>query len=234
KSTKDATDRWLPDAFATVLTANDGKLMKQLLASQFSSKTETSETMNHAIHHMETATDMKASVTADGTDLIVERIEVDPVNPAVRERIRVVVYVKNQGKEDLKPEIFVPLNIRFSGNDLVVDQVSRNYKEGIKSGETVAITKNINGPWVGNIAFYTDKAGEYDLSVSIDGANEIAESDKANNQKLQKVTFSPPPSMEVYALERAIRSYSSLGNVEELVSITLHVIKNRVKSFNLR
>lgn len=217
--TKDASDRWLPDAFATVLTANDGKLMKQLLASQSSSKDENSGTMNHD-HNKMMAMEKAAEVElVDGVDLVVESIEVNLANPAVRERIGVTIYVKNQGKEDLKPDVFVPLNIRFAGNDLLVDQVSRNYKEGIKAGETVAITKNINGPWVGNIAFYTDKAGDYTLSVSIDDANELNESDKTNNKKLKKITFSPPPSMEVYALERAIRSYSSLGNVDELVKI---------------
>lgn len=219
KATKDASDRWLPDAFATVLTANDGKLMKQLLASQSSSKDETSGTMNHD-HNKMTAMEEAAEVElVDGVDLVVESIEVNPANPAVRERIGLTIYVKNQGKEDLKPDVFVPLNVRFAGNNLLVDQVSRNYKEGIKAGETVAITKNINGPWVGNIAFYTDKPGDYGLSVSIDDANELNESVKSNNKKSKKITFSPPPSMEAYALERAIRSYSSLGKVDELISI---------------
>jgi azurin len=220
KSTKDATDRWLPDAFATVLTANDGKLMKKLLAVKSDKNTsEIGTPVNHDHQNMMTPKAAKKSDLANGVDLVIDRIEVNPVNPAVRERINVIVHVKNQGKEDLKPEVFVPLNIRFSGNEILVDQVSRNYKEGIRSGETVAITKNINGPWVGNIAFYTDQAGDYNLEVNIDDANELNESDKLNNKKSQKITFSPPPSMTVYALERAIRSYSSLGKTDELISI---------------
>lgn len=220
KATKDATDRWLPDAFATVLTANDGKLMKQLLAAQSNSTSSpTAVAMNHEHHTTQTPQTTAVTALVPGVDLVVEEIEVSPANPAVRERISVTIQVKNQGKEDLKPDVFVPLNIRFTGEGMLNDQVSRNYKEGIKSGETVAITKNINGPWVGNIAFYTDKAGNYDLSVSIDNANEITESNKRNNQKSRKITFTPPPSMEAYALERAIRSYSSVGNVAELISI---------------
>lgn len=219
-ATKDATDRWLPDAFACVLTANDGTLMKKLLASQSTSESQKMNEMNAHDHNaMAHSVQTSQSVLVEGTDLIVESIDINPANPAVRERIAVTVNVKNQGKVDLKSEIAVPLNIRFAGNDLVVNEVSRNYKDGIKSGETVAIKKNTNGPWSGDIAFYTDKAGDYDITVGLNNAAEILESNNTNNQKSKKVRFSPPPSMNAYALERAVRSYSSLGNTTALIDV---------------
>jgi len=62
----------------------------------------------------------------------------DPSSPAVRERVNVTVEVKNIGTLDLPADKFVPLDIRFEGMDLKFDQVSRNYKEGIKAGENIS------------------------------------------------------------------------------------------------
>lgn len=100
-----------------------------------------------------------------------------------------------------------------------IDQVSRNYKEGIKAGETASINKNLNGPWVGNISFGTDIVGEYNLSVSIDKANEIREANKQNNGRSMKINFVRPADMNAFALERAVRSYASVAPVDSLVSI---------------
>jgi azurin len=97
--------------------------------------------------------------------------------------------------------------------------VSRNYKEGIKAGETVSITKNINGPWVGNLSFSTDVVGEYNLVVNLDRANEITEVNKNNNGFVKKINFVRPADMNTFAMERAIRSYASIGSVDSLVSI---------------
>ncbi|MFN6374604.1 MAG: PVC-type heme-binding CxxCH protein [Chitinophagia bacterium] len=214
-------DRWLPDAFATVLTANGGKLMKQHLANQIkaaASAKKPEAAMDHSMHQMSAAKPV-VSQKVEGVDLVISNIKLDNPTPAVRERVNVTVEVKNQGTVDLAPEVFVPLDIRFEGQGMKFDQVSRNYKDGIKAGETASINKNLNGPWVGNISFGTDIVGEYNLSVAIDKANEIREANKLNNGKSMKISFVRPADMNAFALERAIRSYASLAPVDSLVSI---------------
>jgi hypothetical protein len=213
-------DRWLPDAFASVLTANDGKLMKKHLESQLKNQAEVKpHTVDHSMHQMNAIKKIDSSKPSEGIDLIVSDLKIDPPSPAVRERIAVSVEVKNQGNKDLPAEKFVPLDIRFEGMGLKFDQVSKNYKDGIKAGETVSITKNINGPWVGNIGFGTDIVGDYRLSVAIDKANEITESNKNNNSFEKKISFVRPPDMNAFALERALRSYASIATVDSLVVV---------------
>ena len=218
-------DRWLPDAFACVLTANGGTLMKKHLAYQLQHQsTPKTAAMDHSMHQMKNeSSEVKKQV--EGIDLVVSAIKIDPSSPAVRERINVTVDVKNQGSSDLAPDKFIPLDIRFEGMGLKFDQVSRNFKDGIKAGETVSITKNINGPWVGNISFGTDIVGDYRLSVAIDKSNEIKEANKNNNYAEKKISFVRPPDMNAFALERALRSYASVAPLDTLVGI-LRAINN--------
>ena len=217
-------DRWLPDAFACVLTANGGKLMKKHLAYQLQHQsTSKTAAMDHSMHQMNNTTSSEPKKQVEGIDLIVSEIKIDPSSPAVRERINVTVNVKNQGSSDLAADKFVPLDIRFEGMGLKFDQVSRNFKEGIKAGETVSITKNINGPWVGNISFGTDIVGDYRLSVAIDKSNEIKEANKNNNYAEKKISFARPPDMNAFALERALRSFASVAPVDSLVAVLKNV-----------
>jgi len=227
KSTE-VEDRWMPDAFAVVLNANGGKLMKKHLAERikYSATQKTAATpMDHSKHQMGAAPTAKAtSAKVTGLDLVISDIKIDPAAPAVRERIAVTVEVKNQGSVDLPSEVFVPLDVRFEGQGIKIDQVSRNYKDGIKAGETVSITKNINGPWVGNLSFSTDVVGEYNLVVNLDRTNEIIEVNKNNNYLSKKVNFVRPADMNAFALERAIRSYASNAPVDSLVAMMRNTI----------
>jgi putative membrane-bound dehydrogenase-like protein len=226
KSTE-VEDRWMPDAFAVVLNANGGKLMKKHLTERIKSsvaqKTAVA-TMDHSKHQTGAAPAAKAAAKVTGLDLVISDIKIDPAAPAVRERIAVTVEVKNQGSVDLPAEMFVPLDVRFEGQGIKIHQVSRNYKEGIKAGETVSITKNINGPWVGNLSFGTDVVGEYNLVVNLDKANEVAEVNKNNNYLSKKVNFVRPPDMNAFALERAIRSYASVAPLDSLVAMMRNTI----------
>ncbi len=220
-SSNEVEDRWMPDAFSTVLTANGGRLMKKLLSEQIKNLSANKPAVvatNHAGHQMQSQPTAPVK-KSEGVDLVIGQIKVDPSSPAVRERINVTIEVKNQGSVDLEKDVFVPLDIRFEGMGIKVDQVSRNFKEGVKSGETVSITRNINGPWVGNISFSTDVVGDYQLSVDVDKANEIRESNKNNNYSAKKISFVRPPDMRAFALERAVRSYASAVPADSLVSI---------------
>ncbi|SOE21875.1 putative membrane-bound dehydrogenase domain-containing protein [Spirosomataceae bacterium TFI 002] len=220
EKSKETNDRWLPDAFACVLTANDGALMKKHLARQASNAKAEAPVMDHSQHQMGSMDKMSmAQKKSKGIDLVVSKIVVEPANPAVRERVEVGIQVTNQGEKDVPVGVFIPLDVRFEGMGVRNDQYSRNYSDGIKSGETVTIKENLNGPWRGRLAFSSDIAGDYQISAKIDNANEIAESDKANNGKSQKLTFSPPQSMSAYVLERAMRSYSSIATADELIKV---------------
>jgi uncharacterized protein len=215
-------DRWLPDAFATVLSANGGKLMKkhlsnQLKAAKAAQKTTSAAPMTH--DHSKMMHETKVETKVDGVDLVISEIKIDPANPSARERISVVVDVKNQGTQDLPADKFVQLDLTFEGMGIKVDQLSRNYKDGIKAGETVSISKNINGPWVGNISFSTDIIGEYNLRVAMDKNNEITEGNEKNNNSTKKISFSAPANMNSFALERSIRSYASVASVDSLVAL---------------
>jgi len=160
-----------------------------------------------------------AANTSEGIDLVVTDIKIEPSNPAVRERIAVSIEVKNQGTKDLEKEILIPMNVRFEGMGMKIDQVSRNFKDGIKAGETVSINKNLNGPWVGTLSFSSDVVGEYNLNVSVDNKNEITESNKKNNTFNKKVSFTLPANLKAFSMERAIRSYASVAPADSLVSL---------------
>ncbi len=221
-SSKEAADRWLPDAFACVLTANDGYLMKKYMDKLALTKSD-GMMMDHSMHGNMGEMKMEKSEPVKGVDLMIEEIQVTPMMPEARERIGVVVKVKNNGTEDFPADVIVPLDLSFEGQGIITRMVSRNYKNGIKAGETVAIDKNLNGPWVGNIGFYTDIAGEYTLSVDLDKNNDIKEVDEMNNQSQKKVMFKIPSNMSAYALQRAVRSFSSLGKTDELSAILRNV-----------
>ncbi len=223
---KEENDRWLPDAFSCVLTANNGRLLKQHLARQLSrsaSQPVPAKTMNHAQHAAVPA----VAASSEGIDLVISNFKIEPSAPSVRERIAVTIEVKNQGKIDLPADVYIPIDIRFEGMGYKFDQVSRNYKEGIKAGETVSINRNINGPWVGTISFSTDVEGEYVLSAQIDKANEIRESIKNNNSRIQKISFQRPADMNQFALLRAMRSYASVASTD-----TLAAIRKRIAAAN--
>lgn len=225
ESSNEVSDRWLPDAFACLLTANGGKLMKKHLENQIkkaSVNPKNTHEMNHAGHNMgatSTTTQTPQNQSVEGIDLVITDIKIDPANPSARERINVSVEVKNVGNKDLPKDVLVPFDITFEGNGIKNNQVSRNYKDGIKAGETVSINRNQNGPWPGFISFSTDFAGDYNLKVLLDVKNDIIESNENNNFKSKKVTFSPPQSMSSYALERAIRSYASVASADDLAAI---------------
>lgn len=219
KNATEVDDRWLPDAFACVLTANGGRLMKKQLEQQLKNQSIVKQqSVDHSMHQM-AAKKIIDQKKVEGIDLVITDIKIDPTSPAVRERINVTVEVKNQGSADFPADKFVPLDIRFEGMGLKFDQVSRNYKEGIKAGETVSITKNINGPWVGNISFGTDIVGDYRLTVAMDKSNEIKEVNKSNNYFEKKISFVRPQDMSAFALERALRSYASVSPVDSLIAI---------------
>ena len=221
----ETNDRWLPDAFASVLTSNKQYLLKKLVhkLSQNTSlpKTKSNEMPAHHDHTkmMQETAETTALTSSNKPDLVITKLIITPANPVVRDNINVKIEVKNQGNIALENGIVVPLDIRFAGMGRKIDVISRTHNTGILAGETVTIAKNTNGPWSGDIGFNSDVAGEYILTVDLDKANSIAESDEKNNTFTQKINFSAPQSMTNYALERAMRGYSAVSEVDSVVKI---------------
>lgn len=213
KENKGVEDRWLPDAFATVISANQGELLKKLVTTE---PVLLDSEMDHSMHAMSKTED---NSTIDGLDLIISEIEHSPVSPAARERISIAVHVKNRGNVDLPKDVLIPFSLRFSGEGLQVDQWSNNFKDGLKAGETTVITKNLNGPWVGNLSFYTDKPGNYTISASLDPQNTIKESVENNNSFQKKIAFKAPQDLAAFAMEKSIRSLSHSANPADLVAL---------------
>jgi uncharacterized protein len=221
----DINDRWMPDAFASVLTSHNQVLMKKLLAKNTLNKTAPKAKMENApMPHdhsamMHEAKKEVAKSNSTKPDLVITKINISPKNPAVRESIMVTVEVKNQGGVAIPKGQTIPLDFRFEGKDLKIDGVSRTFQDGIGVGETVTITKVTNGPWTGDMRFYADVAGEYTLTMDVDKANTIAEDDEKNNRSVQKINFAAPQSVSNFALEKALRGYAISAPVDSVISL---------------
>ena len=225
EQSNEINDRWLPDAFASVLTSNKQvllkKLIKKLAQNTPSSKAKTNKIPAHHDHSkmMQEATKSSAITVSNKPDLVITKIIITPENPVVRDNINVKIEVKNQGGVAFPKGQIIPLDIRFEGNGRKIDIVSRSFNEGIPAGESIIITKSNNGPWTGDINFSSDVSGDYNIIIDLDKANTIAESDEKNNSFTQKITFSAPQSMTNYALERAMRGYSAVSVVDSVVKM---------------
>jgi uncharacterized protein len=218
-------DRWMPDAFASVLTSHNQALMRKLLVKNTLNKTAPKAKMeNTPLPHDHSAMmhEAKKEATKSNStkpDLVISKINISPKNPAVRESIMVTVEVKNQGGVAIPKGQTIPLDFRFEGKSLKIDGVSRTYQDGIGVGETVVITKVTNGPWTGDMRFSADAAGEYTLTMDVDKANTITEDDEKNNRSVQKITFAAPQSVSNFALEKALRSYIIAAPVDSVISL---------------
>ena len=221
----ETNDRWLPDAFASVLTSNKQYLLKKLVQkltqNSSSPKAKTTEMPAHHDHSkmMQETAKTTAISASNKPDLVITKLIITPANPVVRDNINVKIEVKNQGGIALEKGVIVPLDIRFAGMGRKVDVISRAFSEGIPAGESIIITKSNNGPWTGDINFGSDVAGDFSIVIDLDKANTIAESDEKNNSFTQKINFSTPQNMTNYALERAMRGYSAVSNVDSVVQL---------------
>jgi putative membrane-bound dehydrogenase-like protein len=226
EQSNETNDRWLPDAFASVLTSNKQYLLKKLVQklTQNSSSPKVKANEMPAAHHdhskmMQDAAKTTAITASNKPDLVITRLILTPANPVVRDNINVKIEVKNQGGIALEKGVIVPLDIRFAGMGRKVDVISRTFNEGIPAGESIIITKSNNGPWTGDINFGSDVSGDFSIVIDLDKANTIAESDEKNNTFTQKVNFSTPQNMTNYALERAMRGYSAVSAVDSVVQL---------------
>jgi azurin len=223
-------DRWLPDAFACNLTAQEGKLLKMYLtqAAKGAKKNPSAPagTTTHTGHHP-TATAQAATPTtpvttasnANAPDLVVTGLRTEPATPSVRETVRMFVEVQNRGGGAIPAGTVTPLAVRIEGAGKLTNLVSFVHTDGLAPGAKVIIEKGTNGPWTGPLAFSSDRPGTFTVTLTADRDNHIAEANEANNTFTHKLTYQAPPSMAAFALERAARSYASVAPVDSVVAL---------------
>ena len=231
-------DRWLPDAFACVLTSHDGKLMKTYLkqaakkasAQPKSSKAQTMHTpYSHGAMHSgkpdETASLSKTAALSTRVgesslpDLVITGVRAEPSVPSLRETTRLLIALENQGVAAIPKGTVTPLSVRIEGLGKLINLVSYVHTDGLAVGESVTIEKGSNGAWTGPMLFSSEQSGTFTITIIADKANQIEESNEKNNTYTHKVTYHGPQSLASYALERAVRSYSSVAPADSVVSL---------------
>ncbi|WP_373551946.1 PVC-type heme-binding CxxCH protein [Haliscomenobacter sp.] len=232
-------DRWLPDAYASILGKNPG-LLKKVFAKLQEKAAAKAKTMNDAAGHNDhadmmakTETKTQPSATPTQPDLIVSNVSFEVANPMPRERVALSVELRNQGGVDIPKGVAVPLNMRFVGQWQTNDIPPQVYSEGIKAGETVTINKLTFGTRTVPLGVTPDRAGEYTFTATVDRANTIVEGNEANNVFTKKITVALSQSMEQYVLAKAVRSTSSLASVEVVVDYLKNAQKLDKDGFNV-
>ncbi len=230
---QEVNDRWLPDAFASMLTSQNGRLLKtyvnQLAVNAPAKASQDMSAHNHADMAKTSAPVMTASTASTPPvsnlpDLIVAAVRTTPNSPAVRERAQVFIDVTNAGGAAIPAGTPIPMSVRVEGpkgmaDASKIDFISVTHDTGIKPGETVTITKSNNGPWVGDMSVMFEQSGDYIISVMLDRENKIAESNEQNNNATQTLIYRAPQSLSAYTLERATRSYASVAPIESVVEM---------------
>ncbi|HEV7381911.1 MAG TPA: PVC-type heme-binding CxxCH protein [Dyadobacter sp.] len=222
-----ADDRWMPDAFAAVLNAQDGKLLNKYLAQRAgkagSAQSVTKSAAKTADAHagMDHSAHGASKVTVQGTaELAITNITIDPANPYVRENARVTIEITNQGSVAVPKDVVPVVNVGIRSRSLNSNYISRQLTNGIAPGETIKLTEGNNGPWKSMFNFTSDEAGKVNVTATIDQDNVVPEKDDFKNNTLSK-------SFEVrrldrlsdFALERATRGYTSYASGSEVVNL---------------
>lgn len=137
--------------------------------------------------------------------------------------------MKNVGNVPIPDGTAVPLTMRFEEKagsagtpdraKQKIEYVSHSFTKGVAPGETVAISKVNNGPWVNDLWLSGERAGDYTLTVSIDKEAKLAESNRANNQYVATMTVKAPARMQTVALERAARAYASTAPPDSVAAM---------------
>ncbi len=219
----EATDRWLPDAFATALTSHKSVLLKKHLRNLASAPKPAAMSHDHSMmNHGAAVTETKVAATettSQGVDLVITNVRTEPASPFVREGMRYFVEVKNNGTDSLKKGQVASLKIDITGVGQKSTVWSKVHTSGIAPNETVTISKNTNGSWSGDFGYSTDLAGEYTFTVMVDEENKIAEGNERNNTFVKKVTYQQAQKLSTFALERAARSYASVSAPDSIVAL---------------
>ena len=226
-----ANDRWIPDAFAVLLSSHNGRMLKTYLdgLARTGPKPATEAHHNHAMtgtvaSPAAPATQVQSSASGNGPDLVIAGIQITPESPEVRQGTRIEVRVTNAGGVAIPEGTPVPLALRIEGpsgaaSPAKIDYVSVAHTTGIRPGETVTISRGNNGPWNTEFRVSFERAGSYRVTAMLDRDNQIAETNEANNTASRSLVYRTPKDLSAYALERAARSYVSAHSADSAVAL---------------
>lgn len=221
KNSNDTDDRWLPDAYAVVLNAHDGKLRKMLFNDRLQ-HTDQANSSTHAApaHHDHSAhaTTKSFEAVKGGVDLAITDIEISTDYPMVREYNRITVHITNLGDVAVPKEKIPTVLVTVKGAGLSLGYSSKFLDKGIAPGETITLSEGNNGPWKSTFGFTAEQAGTVEVTATVDTDNVVIEKDEDRNNRLtKKFTVHKPHSLADFALERAFRSYSSYAPINQVV-----------------
>ncbi len=222
---KQADDRWMPDAFAAVLNAQNGKLLNKYLAQRASAGSSQSSvskkevltdhsTMNHDNHGA-------SKVTVQGSaELVITNITIDPATPYVRENARVTIEITNQGSIAVPKEVVPVVTVGIRSRSLNTNYISKQITNGIAPGETIKLTEGNNGPWKAGFNFTSEEAGKVTVTAIIDQDNVVPEKDDNKNNTLTKsFVVKQMDRLSDFALERATRGYTSYAKGDDILGL---------------
>ncbi|SKC13499.1 PVC-type heme-binding CxxCH protein [Dyadobacter psychrophilus] len=222
-------DRWMPDAFAAVLNAQDGKLREKYLAQRVSKSSATAastqkasadKAMDHSNmdHSAHTAA---AKPTVEGSaELAITNITIEPKTPYVREYARVVIEITNQGSVAVPKELVPVVNVGIRSRSLNTNYISRQLNSGIAPGETVKLTEGNNGPWKSGFGFTSDESGKVNITATVDVDNVVPEKDENKNNTMTKsFEVKRMDKLSDFALERATRGYTSYASGDDVLKM---------------
>jgi len=218
----EADDRWLPDAFAVVLNAHDGKLRKELLSQRMKvSHADTQSAVvgqSHDHHHDAAGTSQ--SLIKGTAELEISDISIYPATPYIREGVRVTLKITNKGDIAVPAGTIPTVTLAIKGAGLSINYISKRLENGLQPGETVELTEGNNGPWRSGFGFTAEQAGKVEITAVVDTENIIAEKDEERNNRMTKAfEVKRLQKLSDFALERAIRSYSSYANASDAVQL---------------
>ncbi|MCE7069203.1 ThuA domain-containing protein [Dyadobacter sp. CY327] len=222
-------DRWMPDAFAAVLNAQNGKLREKYLAQRVSKSSATAAStqkasadkgMDHSNmdHSAHTAA---AKPTVEGSaELAITNITIEPKTPYVREYARVVIEITNQGSVAVPKELVPVVNVGIRSRSLNTNYISRQLNSGIAPGETVKLTEGNNGPWKSGFGFTSDESGKVNITATVDVDNVVPEKDENKNNTMTKsFEVKRMDKLSDFALERATRGYTSYASGDDVLKM---------------
>lgn len=221
-SATEADDRWLPDAFAVILNANDGKLRKELLSQRMkvSASAAPMEAAQQSHEHHHATANTSESLVKGTAELEISDIIINPATPYVREGVRVTLRITNKGELAVPAGTIPTVTLGIRGAGLSINYISKRLDNGLKPGETVELTEGNNGPWRSGFGFTAEQAGKVEITAVVDTENVIAEQDEERNNRLTK-SFEVKRLQKLadFALERAVRSYSSYASTSDAVEL---------------
>lgn len=216
-------DRWLPDAFAVILNAHEGKLRKRLLEERVNSaKNSSSQTAEQHHHHHQSNSQASTASVKGSAELAITDILINPTTPFVREGVRITLKITNLGDIAIPKGTTPTVSVAIKGAGLDINYISKRLENGIAPGETVDLTEGNNGPWRSGFGFTAEQSGKVEVTAIVDTENIIPEKDEERNNRMTKsFEIQRLQKLSDFALERAIRGYSSYASANEAVALLI-------------